>query len=110
MLTDNGKEYKGSLGEHPYELLLSLYDIENRFTRVGTPRVNGFMERFHGMVLDEFFREAFRKKHYASVDELETDLDTWLHTTTTNGRTGAFATWVENHARPSARVGRKWTR
>ena len=29
--------------------------------------------------LDEFFREAFRKKFYASVDELQTDLDAWVH-------------------------------
>ncbi|NPV54701.1 MAG: IS481 family transposase [Firmicutes bacterium] len=78
MLTDNGKEYKGRLDEHPYELLLSLHDIEHRFTRVGTPRTNGFVERFHRTVLDEFFREAFRKKSYASVDELQIDLDAWL--------------------------------
>jgi transposase InsO family protein len=78
MLTDNGKEYKGRLEEHPYELILALNDIEHRFTRVGTPRTNGFVERFHRTVLDEFFREAFRKKFYATVDELQADLDAWL--------------------------------
>ena len=78
VLTDNGKEYKGKLEEHPYELFLKLNDIEHRFTKVGTPKTNGFVERFNRTVLDEFFREAFRKKFYASVEELQKDLDKWL--------------------------------
>jgi len=79
VLTDNGKEYKGKHEEHPYELFLALNDIEHRFTKVGTPRTNGFVERFNRTVLDEFFREAFRKKFYPSVEELQVDLDKWLH-------------------------------
>jgi len=54
VLTDNGKE-----GEHPYELFLALNDIDHRFTKVGTPRTNSFVERFNRTVLDEFFRGAF---------------------------------------------------
>lgn len=77
-LTDNGKEYKGKLEDHPYELFLALNDIEHRFTKVGTPRTNGFVERFNRTILDEFFREAFRKKFYGSVEELQKDLDKWL--------------------------------
>lgn len=79
VLTDNGKEYKGKEGEHPYELFLALSDIEHRFTKVGTPRTNGFVERFNRTVLDEFFREAFRKKFYGSVEELQKDLDKWVN-------------------------------
>ena len=37
------------------------------------------MERFNRTVLDEFFRTAFRKKLYESVDVLQKDLDAWLH-------------------------------
>jgi transposase InsO family protein len=110
ILTDNGKEYKGRLDEHPYELLLSLHDIEHRFTKVGTPRTNGFVERFHRTVLDEFFREAFRKKFYASVDELQTDLDAWLHTTATSGRTVVIVIWAGSRMRPLVRARKKWTR
>ena len=29
-------------------------------------------------VLDEFYRVAFRKKIYRAIDELQSDLDTWL--------------------------------
>src|ERR1700745_1628037 len=39
---------------------------------------NGICERFHRTVLDEFYRIAFRKKIYQTIDELQTDLDTWL--------------------------------
>ena len=63
---------------HPYEILLELYDIRHRRTRVATPRTNGFVERFNRTILDEYFREVFRKKFFASLDELQEDLDAWL--------------------------------
>ena len=78
VLTDNGKEYRGKKEDHPYELFLALNDIQHRFTKVGTPRTNGFVERFNRTILDEFFREAFRKKFYSSVGDLQEDLDKWL--------------------------------
>jgi transposase InsO family protein len=39
---------------------------------------NGICERFHRTVLDEFYRMAFRKKIYRTIDELQTDLDAWI--------------------------------
>jgi Integrase core domain len=30
-------------------------------------------------VLNEFYRVAFRKKVYRSIDELQADLDLWVH-------------------------------
>jgi len=63
---------------HPYQIFLELNDIQHRRTKVATPRTNGFVERFNRTVLDEFFREAFRKKFYASLEELQDDLDAWL--------------------------------
>ena len=53
-------------------------EIEHRRTKVARPRTNGFVERFNRTVLDEFFREAFRNKFYATVEELQSDLDNWL--------------------------------
>jgi transposase InsO family protein len=79
ILTDNGREYCGRPMIHPYEIFLELNDIKHRNTRVATPRTNGFVERFNRTVLDEFFRETFRNKLYASVEELQKDLDQWLH-------------------------------
>ena len=77
VLTDNGREFCGT-ETHPYELYLALNEIEHRKTRVRTPRTNGFVERFNGTVLDEFFRVAMREKVYASVEALQADLDAWL--------------------------------
>ncbi len=78
ILTDNGREYCGRAMIHPYQIFLELLDIEHRKTQVARPRTNGFVERFHRTTLDEFFREAFRGKFYASVEELQGDLDGWL--------------------------------
>jgi hypothetical protein len=35
-----------------------------------SPQINGICERFHKTVLNEFYRVAFRKKVYRSIDEL----------------------------------------
>ena len=77
VLTDNGRESCGT-ERHPYELYLALNDIEHRKTRVGTPRTNGFVERFHGTVLEEFFMPALRAKLHEGVEALQADLDAWL--------------------------------
>jgi transposase InsO family protein len=78
VLTDNGREFCGT-ERHPYELYLALNDIEHRKTRVGSPRTNGFVERFNGTVLEEFFRPTMRSQLYESVEALQADLDAWLH-------------------------------
>lgn len=77
VITDNGREFCGK-DSHPYELYLELNDIEHRRTQVRRPQTNGFVERFNRTVLDEFFRVAFRKNFYESVEALQEDLDAWL--------------------------------
>lgn len=77
ILTDNGKEFCGT-ETHPYELYLALSDIKHKRTKVARPQTNGFVERFHRTVLDEFFRQAFRTTLYLSVADLQADLDKWL--------------------------------
>lgn len=77
ILTDNGREFCGT-DSHPFELYLGLSDIRHKRTKVNTPRTNGFVERFHRTILDEFFRQTFRTKLYTSVEELQTDMDAWL--------------------------------
>ena len=78
ILTDNGREFCGT-ERHPYELYLALNEIEHRKTKVGSPRTNGFVERFNGTVLEEFFQPALRSQLYDSVEALQADLDAWLH-------------------------------
>jgi len=77
IITDNGREFCGK-DTHAYEMYLELNDIEHRRTQVRRPQTNGFVERFNRTVLDEFFRIAFRKKLYETVEVLQTDLDAWL--------------------------------
>jgi len=43
-----------------------------------TAESNGIVERFHRTVLNEFYRVAFRRKIYSSIEALQRDLDLWL--------------------------------
>ena len=78
ILTDRGAEYCGNPERHDYELYLAIEDIDHSRTKTKSPQTNGICERYHRTVLDEFYRVAFRKKIYRTIDELQTDLDTWL--------------------------------
>ena len=78
VLTDRGTEYCGNREHHEYELYLAVEDVDHTRTRTKSPQTNGICERFHKTVLDEFYRVAFRKKVYASVEQLQRDLDQWL--------------------------------
>jgi hypothetical protein len=63
---------------HDYELYLAVEDIDHTRTKTKSPQTNGICERFHRTVLDEFYRVAFRKKIYWTIDELQSDLDVWV--------------------------------
>lgn len=78
VLTDRGTEYCGNPERHEYELYLAVEDIDHSRTKTKSPQTNGIVERFHKTVLDEFYRVAFRKKVYRSIEELQADLDAWI--------------------------------
>lgn len=78
ILTDRGTEYCGKKDQHEYQLYLALEDIDHTKTKAKSPQTNGICERFHKTILNEFYRIAFRKKIYRSLDELQVDLDAWL--------------------------------
>jgi hypothetical protein len=78
VLTDRGSEYCGNPERHEYELYLAIEDIDHSRTKTKSPQTNGICERFHKTVLNEFYRVAFRKKVYHSIDELQKDLDSWI--------------------------------
>jgi transposase InsO family protein len=80
MLTDRGTEYCGNPERHEYELCLAIEDIDHTRTKTKSPQTNGICERFHRMVLDEFYRVAFRKKIYWTIKDLQADLDAWIRT------------------------------
>lgn len=78
VLTDRGTEYCGNPEHHPYELYLAIENIDHSRTKARSPQTNGIVERFHKTILNEFYRIAFRKKLYNSIDELQSDLDAWI--------------------------------
>jgi Integrase core domain len=43
-----------------------------------SPQTNGICERFHKIILQEFYQVTFRKKLYADMESLQKDLDEWL--------------------------------
>jgi transposase InsO family protein len=78
VLTDRGSEFCGNPERHEYELYLAVEDIDHSRTKTKSPQTNGICERFHKTALNEFYRVAFRKKVYRSIDELQPDLDAWI--------------------------------
>jgi transposase InsO family protein len=78
VLTDRGTEYCGAPERHEYELYLAVENIDHTRTKVRSPQTNGIVERFHKTVLNEFYRVAFRRKIYSSLEQLQADLEVWL--------------------------------
>ena len=78
VLTDRGTEYCGTPERHEYELYLAVENIDHTRTKVKSPQTNGIVERFHRTVLNEFYRVAFRRRIYSSIEQLQTDLDLWI--------------------------------
>ncbi len=78
ILTDCGREYCGRADSHFYEIYLASQGIKHRTTRPASPFTNGFVERFHRTLKDEFFSKVFRQKIYHSIEELQQDLDAFL--------------------------------
>ena len=79
MLTDRGTEYCGNRETHEYELYLAIEDIDHSKIKAKSPQTNGICERFNRTVQNEFYAIAFRKKIYTSIEQLQTDLDTWMN-------------------------------
>lgn len=78
VLTDRGTEYCGKVEQHDYQLYLAVNDIDHTRTKAQSPQTNGICERFHKTILNEFYQVAFRKRIYATLEELQRDLDAWI--------------------------------
>lgn len=79
ILTDNGREFCGIRGRHPYEVFLELESIEHRTTKVRHPWTNGFVERMNRTILEEFLQVEGRKGKWIRVEDIQRDLDEFLY-------------------------------
>ena len=75
VLTDRETEYCGAPEKHLYELFLQLNYIELTMTKAKSPLTNGICERFNQIILNEFYKPAFRRTMYKSVEQMQEDLD-----------------------------------
>lgn len=78
ILTDRGTEYCGNREHHDFQLYLTVEDIDHTKTKARHPQTNGICERFHKTIQDEFYRIAFRRKIYTSIDDIQKDVDEWV--------------------------------
>lgn len=78
VLTDRGTEYCGKVEHHAYQLYLGIENIDHTKTKAYSPQTNGFVERLHKTMKDEFYSIIFRKKLIFSLEELQKDLDEWM--------------------------------
>jgi len=76
--TDRGTEYCGAPDRHEYELYFAVENIDHTRTKTRHPQTNGLCERFHKTMLNEFYRVAFRKQIYRTLEQLQAELDGWL--------------------------------
>ncbi len=79
-LTDRGTEYCGVQENHPYQLFMYLNGIDHSRTKARHPQTNGFTERLNQTILDEFYKVAFRKSVYTSLEQIQADLDAFMNT------------------------------
>ena len=78
ILTDRGSEYCGNREHHEFALYLDLEGIDHTRTKTKSPQTNGICERFHQTIQNEFYANAFRRKLYTSLDQLQADVDVWV--------------------------------
>jgi len=81
VLTDNGKEYGSSepTYKHDYDATCLILGVKHKTTKIKHPWTNGYAERFIQTLYQEFFQVALRRKRYFSVEELQSDLNEFLH-------------------------------
>ena len=84
ILTDNGKCFTGRFGPNPVEVLfdriLRENGISHRHTAVRSPTTTGKIERFHQSLRREFLAD----RTFASLEQAQAELDTWVTEYNTN--------------------------
>ena len=82
VLTDNGPEFTGkAFTSHLGDLGVDHHRIPPR-----SPNHNAVCERFQGTALQEFYRPALHRQHFARLVDLNVQFQGWLQTYNTRRR------------------------
>jgi transposase InsO family protein len=74
VLTDRGPEFRGTaFTGHIHNL-----GLRHTWTPPRSPNHNAVCERFQGTVLNEFYRVAFHREYFTSIQRLDTQLQSWV--------------------------------
>lgn len=86
LLQDNGTEYTAARWRnerrechHAFHSLAARLDVPLRFIKPGHAWTNGSAERLHQTLLHEFYIPTMCRKIYQSAEELDYDLQLYLH-------------------------------
>lgn len=74
VLTDNGTEFVNS----SFRDMVTSYDITHYRIPRGKPLMNGYCERFQRTIHEEFYQPVFRRKFFASLEDLTQELTRYL--------------------------------
>ena len=77
-ISNNGRECYGQPMIHPYQIFLEFTEITSRRTKVAIPRTNGFVERFHLRVLEEFLGKLSETSFMLPLRSCKTTWFKWL--------------------------------
>jgi transposase InsO family protein len=82
VLTDNGPEFTGC----GFTSHLEDRNIGHRRIPPRSPNHNAVCERFQGTALQEFYRPAFHRQHFARLADLDAQFQGWLQHDNTRRR------------------------
>ena len=82
LLTDNGPEFTG----RQFTAAMAERGLRHHRIPPRSPNHNAVCERFQGTALQEFYRPAFHRQHFARLADLNAQFQGWLQTYNTRRR------------------------
>jgi hypothetical protein len=79
IVTDLGTEFCGISESHPYEVFLNINDIEHIRSKSPSSDTLGKIEKLNHFIQESFYNVIMRSRGYPSLNDLQNDLDTFIH-------------------------------